>query len=105
MDTQTGPSVAVQASVNLSAPTLPKGVTPTITAVGDEKDVTPTITVVGNGVTPTITAGKGVTPTITATGDEKVVDNKPQDKTSSKDKENVVDADFEDVKEDKEKSA
>ena len=32
-------------------------------------------------------------------------DNKPQDKTSSKDKENVVDADFEDVKEDKEKSA
>ena len=37
VDTQTGPSVAVQASVDLSAPTLPKGVTPTITATGDEK--------------------------------------------------------------------
>ena len=32
-------------------------------------------------------------------------DNKPHNKTSSKDKENVVDADFEDVKDDKEKSA
>ena len=68
VDTQTGPSVAVQASVDLSAPTLPKGGTPTFTAVGD-------------GVTPTITAGKGVTPTITATGDEKVADNNPQDKS------------------------
>ena len=71
VDSQTGPSVAVQASVNLSAPTLPKGVTPTITPVGDEKGVTPTITVVGDRVTPTITA----------TGDEKVANNKPQDKS------------------------